>query len=226
MATDAIVAIQDMGAAGLTSSSVEMSDKGGVGDRIRSRSGAGARRRDDAVRNHAVRKPGTHADGAQARARGHGAGIFEKWELDFAVIGRVTDTNRLVLKSGGDVVCDIPVPPLVAEAPEYERPWERTPPSPGPVGGRRAEGDRCGANGRAGRPGRIARSLFAPLGVGTVRPHGHGRHGAAARRRRGGGPRTRHRPRARHHHGLHAALLRRGSGRGRAVRPWRRHGAT
>ena len=68
-----------------------------------------------------VLKPGCE-DMAQA--------IFEKWELDFAVIGRVTDSNRLVLKSGGEVVCNIPIAPLVAEAPEYERPWERTPPSP------------------------------------------------------------------------------------------------
>ena len=42
----------------------------------------------------------------------------------------MTDTNRLILKSRGDVVCDIPVPPLVAEAPEYERAWTRTPLSP------------------------------------------------------------------------------------------------
>ena len=55
--------------------------------------------------------------------------IFEKWELDFAIIGR-NRSNRLILKSRGDVVCDIPVPPLVAEAPEYERAWTRTPLSP------------------------------------------------------------------------------------------------
>ncbi len=61
--------------------------------------------------------------------------IFEKWELDFAIIGRVTDTDRLVLKWQGKTVCDIPVPPLVAEAPEYERPWVPTePPRRSPLG--------------------------------------------------------------------------------------------
>ncbi len=56
--------------------------------------------------------------------------IFEKWELDFAVIGRVTDTGRLVLKFHGETVGDIEVAPLVANAPEYERPWEPTPKPP------------------------------------------------------------------------------------------------
>ena len=130
MATDAIVAIQDMGAAGLTSSSVEMSDKGGVGiefdlDLVPVREEAMTPYEimlsESQERMLMVLKPGRED---MARA------IFEKWELDFAVIGSVTDTNRLVLKAGGEVVCDIPVPPLVAEAPEYERPWERTPTSP------------------------------------------------------------------------------------------------
>lgn len=130
MATDAIIAIQDMGAAGLTSSSVEMSDKGGVGiefdlDQVPVREEAMTPYEimlsESQERMLMVVKPGRED---MARA------IFEKWELDFAIIGRVTDTNRLVLKSGGEVVCDIPVPPLVAEAPEYERPWVPTPPSP------------------------------------------------------------------------------------------------
>ncbi|MCK5273151.1 MAG: phosphoribosylformylglycinamidine synthase II, partial [Alphaproteobacteria bacterium] len=55
--------------------------------------------------------------------------IFEKWELDFAVIGRVTDTGRLVLKFHGETVGDIEVAPLVDNAPEYDRPWEPTPKS-------------------------------------------------------------------------------------------------
>ena len=73
MATDAIVAIQDMGAAGLTSSSVEMAAKGGLGIDARSRQGADARDRHDRLRDHAVGEPGAHADGAQARPRGAGA---------------------------------------------------------------------------------------------------------------------------------------------------------
>lgn len=130
MATDAIVAIQDMGAAGLTSSSVEMSDKGGVGiefdlDCVPVREEAMTPYEimlsESQERMLMILKPG-HEEMARR--------IFEKWELDFAIIGTVTDTNRLILKSRGDVVCDIPVLPLVAEAPEYERAWTRTPLSP------------------------------------------------------------------------------------------------
>src|SRR3546814_18935755 len=50
--------------------------------------------------------------------------IFEKWELDFAVIGRITDTGRLELCFDGATVADIPVAPLVESAPLYDRPWE------------------------------------------------------------------------------------------------------
>ena len=56
--------------------------------------------------------------------------IFVKWELDFAVIGRVTETGLLVLRIAGAVVADIPVGPLVSEAPLYERPWRRSEPEP------------------------------------------------------------------------------------------------
>src|SRR5207244_8974175 len=64
--------------------------------------------------------------GSEAAAR-H---IFEKWELDFAVIGRVTDTGRLVLRSAGEIAGEIPVGPLVTEAPVYRRPWRRPDPEP------------------------------------------------------------------------------------------------
>lgn len=53
--------------------------------------------------------------------------VFEKWELDFAIIGRLTDTRRMVLRWHGDVVASIPIPPVVTEAPVYERPWTPTP---------------------------------------------------------------------------------------------------
>ena len=56
--------------------------------------------------------------------------IFEKWELDFAVVGRVTDTGRLVLRMNGAVAADIPVGPLMREAPVYDRVWRRSEPEP------------------------------------------------------------------------------------------------
>ncbi len=128
MQTDAIVAIQDMGAAGLTSSSVEMAGKGGLGieldlDRVPVReTGMTAYEimlSESQERMLMVLRPGSEAEAQR---------IFEKWELDFALIGHVTDSGRLVLCMHGKVAADIPVGPLVTEAPLYERPWRRTPP--------------------------------------------------------------------------------------------------
>jgi phosphoribosylformylglycinamidine synthase len=61
------------------------------------------------------------APGSEAEARR----VFDKWELDFAVIGHVTETGRLILKKDGALAADIPIGPLVTEAPLYERPWTR-----------------------------------------------------------------------------------------------------
>jgi phosphoribosylformylglycinamidine synthase subunit PurL len=131
MATDAIQSIQDMGAAGLTSSSVEIADKGGVGvemdmDMVPQReTGMTAYEimlSESQERMLMVLKPGKEA---MAKA------IFDKWDLDAEVIGFTTDTGRLVLKQSGKVVCDIPVSPLSNDAPNYDRPWN--PPKPAPA---------------------------------------------------------------------------------------------
>ena len=133
MATDVIVAIQDMGAAGLTSSSVEMASKGGVGielvmDDVPQRETGMTPYEmmlsESQERMLMVLKPGRE---------GEAEAIFRKWELDFAVIGRVTDTGRMVLTWHGEAVCDIPLGPLADEAPAYDRPWTRTEP-PAPLG--------------------------------------------------------------------------------------------
>jgi phosphoribosylformylglycinamidine synthase subunit PurL len=131
MASDAIVAIQDMGAAGLTSSSVEMASKGGVGIRLnmdavpQRETGMTAYEMmlsESQERMLMVLKPGRE-DFAEA--------IFKKWELDFAVIGEVTDTGRMVLVHHGETVADIPLGPLADDAPLYDRPWiKATPPAP------------------------------------------------------------------------------------------------
>ena len=122
MASDAIVAIQDMGAAGLTSSSVEMASKGGVGihlnmdDVPQRETGMTAYEMmlsESQERMLMVLKPGREA---------FAEGIFRKWELDFAVIGHVTDTGRMVLEHKGEIVCDIPLAPLADDAPLYDRP--------------------------------------------------------------------------------------------------------
>ena len=123
MAADAVLSIQDMGAAGLTSSSVEMASKGGLGMEIDL----------DLV---PVRETGMTAyeimlsesqermlmviDPEQAETA---RAIFDKWDLDFMPIGKVTDTERLILFKDGELACDIPLAPLVDDAPEYDRPY-------------------------------------------------------------------------------------------------------
>jgi phosphoribosylformylglycinamidine synthase II len=132
METDAIVAIQDMGAAGMTSSSIEMAAKGKLGieidlDQVPQREdGMSAYEimlSESQERMVIILKPGREGDAAA---------IFKKWELDFAVIGRLTDSGRLVLTRHGKVEADLPVLPLVDEAPRYDRPTEPTP-APKPV---------------------------------------------------------------------------------------------
>jgi phosphoribosylformylglycinamidine synthase subunit PurL len=122
MESDAIVAIQDMGAAGLTSSSVEMATNGKAGiilnmDMVPCREEGMTPYEmmlsESQERMLMVLKPGRE-DFAKA--------IFDKWELDFAVIGEVTDTGHMVLTWKGEVVCDIPLGPLAEDAPLYDRP--------------------------------------------------------------------------------------------------------
>ncbi|ONG47570.1 phosphoribosylformylglycinamidine synthase II [Pseudoroseomonas deserti] len=130
MATDAIVAIQDMGAAGLTSSSVEMAGKGGVGielnmEKVPQReTGMTAYEMmlsESQERMLMVLKPGEEHV-AEA--------IFTKWELDFAVIGHLTDTGHIVIRHNGEIEADIPLAPLESEAPLYHRPTTETPKQP------------------------------------------------------------------------------------------------
>ncbi len=128
MATDSIIAIQDMGAAGLTSSTSEMADKGGVGielelDRVPQREvGMSAYEMmlsESQERMLVILKPGREQE-AEA--------IFKKWGLDFAVIGKTTDTGRMIVKHKGLVEADLPVDKLANSAPMYERPWVPTTP--------------------------------------------------------------------------------------------------
>ena len=121
MAADAVLSIQDMGAAGLTSSSVEMASKGGLGMEIdldlvpvreEAMSAYEIMLSESQERMLMVIKP-EQAETARA--------IFEKWDLDFMPIGKVTDTQRLVLLKDSEIACDIPLAPLVDDAPEYDR---------------------------------------------------------------------------------------------------------
>jgi len=127
MATDAIVAIQDMGAAGLTSSSFEMASKGGLGveldlDHVPQRE-EGMTAYEMMLSESQERMLMVLKPGREDLARR----IFAKWELDFAVIGRLTDTGHMVIKHQGQVVADLPIDPLAQASPEYDRPWTPTP---------------------------------------------------------------------------------------------------
>ena len=124
MNTDAVLSIQDMGAAGLTSSSVEMASKGSLGmfldlDLVPTReeqmTSYEIMLSESQERMLMILKPGSEN---KAKL------IFDKWDLDFAVIGKVTDTGRLILNKNGFEACNIPINPLVEDAPEYDRPYE------------------------------------------------------------------------------------------------------
>jgi len=127
MATDAIQSIQDMGAAGLTSSSVEMAGKGGLGieldlDKVPQRE-TGMTPYEIMLSESQERMLMILKPGKEELARS----IFEKWELDFAVIGHLTDTGRFVIRMHGRTWCDLELAPLFDAAPLYTRPTEPTP---------------------------------------------------------------------------------------------------
>jgi phosphoribosylformylglycinamidine synthase len=130
MATDAIVAIQDMGAAGLTSSSTEMAGKGGLGielqlDRVPMRE-PGMTAYEIMLSESQERMLMILRPGAEDIANR----IFAKYELDCVTIGTLTDTGRLVLRMGDSVEADMPIAPVSAAAPEYDRPWTPAPRRP------------------------------------------------------------------------------------------------
>jgi phosphoribosylformylglycinamidine synthase subunit PurL len=130
MASGAVIAIQDMGAAGLTSSAAEMGAKGDLGidldlDHVPCReTGMTAYEMmlsESQERMLMVLRPEKEP---QAEA------IFRKWGLDFAVIGKTTDTRRFVIRRGGEVKADLPIKELGDQAPLYDRPWTETPRAP------------------------------------------------------------------------------------------------
>jgi phosphoribosylformylglycinamidine synthase len=126
MGTDAIVAIQDMGAAGLTSSSVEMAGKGGVGieldlDQVPARE-TGMTAYEFMLSESQERMLMVLRPDREQLARD----IFRKWDLDFSIIGRITDTGHITVRHRGAVEADIPLAPLNDQAPLYTRPTTDT----------------------------------------------------------------------------------------------------
>jgi phosphoribosylformylglycinamidine synthase II len=127
MATGAVISIQDMGAAGLTCSAVEMGDKGNLGVRLRLED-VPVRETDMTAyemmlsesqeRMLMVLKPELEAE---AKA------VFEKWDLDFAIVGETIAEDRFIIEHKGVVKADLPLKALSGTAPEYDRPYVETP---------------------------------------------------------------------------------------------------
>ena len=123
MQTDAIISIQDMGAAGMTCCSLEMASKGDLGIELDLEKVP--------VREEKMTAYEIMLSESQERMlmvlkpeRAHIAeAIFKKWELDFATVGKLTDTGRIVLKMHGEIVGDMPVAPISSESPVYQRPY-------------------------------------------------------------------------------------------------------
>jgi phosphoribosylformylglycinamidine synthase len=122
MAGDLIIGIQDMGAAGLTSSSCEMAGRAGTGVEIDvalvPTREAGMTPYEIMLSESQERMLLVAKPGCEAKVRA----ICEKWGLDVAVIGRVTDTGRVVVRRGPSIVADLPIDLLTDDAPKYDRP--------------------------------------------------------------------------------------------------------
>jgi phosphoribosylformylglycinamidine synthase len=123
--TDCLVGIQDMGAAGLTSSSIEMASRAGSGleldiDQIP--------RRETGMTPYELMLSESQERMLLVARKGREQEVFaicDKWDIAHALVGRVTDTGHIVIKSEGQVVADLPIPPLTDEAPVYDRPRKR-----------------------------------------------------------------------------------------------------
>ena len=123
MKKDSIISIQDMGAAGLTSSSVEMAHKGNLGivldlDKIPCRE-ENMSPYEMMLSESQERMLIILEDGKEAEAKK----IFNKWDLDFAVIGKTISTQNLSLKFRNEIVAQIPIDALSSKAPVYDRKW-------------------------------------------------------------------------------------------------------
>ncbi len=127
MGTGAVISIQDMGAAGLTCSAVEMGDKGGLGVQLNL----------DAVPQREAQMTAYEMMLSESQERmlmvldpakeAEAKAIFDKWDLDFAIVGETLAEDRFLVLHGNEVKADLPLSKLSSTAPEYDRPWVETP---------------------------------------------------------------------------------------------------
>jgi phosphoribosylformylglycinamidine synthase subunit PurL len=127
MASGAVISIQDMGAAGLTCSAVEMGDKGGLGIKLQlddvPQRETGMTAYEMMLSESQERMLMVLMPEREAEARA----IFVKWDLDFAIVGETIAEDRFLILHGNEVKADIPLSKLSSSAPEYDRPWVPTP---------------------------------------------------------------------------------------------------
>ncbi|MFT3687603.1 phosphoribosylformylglycinamidine synthase subunit PurL [Paenirhodobacter sp.] len=189
MQTDAVISIQDMGAAGLTCSAVEMGDKGGLGiklvlDQVPQREAAMTAYEMMLSESQERMLMVLHPE-KQDEARA----IFEKWDLDFAVVGETIAEDRFLILHRGEVKADLPLSKLSSSAPEYDRPWVETPAAQ-PLAGLPAIAPMAALRALIGSPNYAAKNwVFEQydtqvmgdtvrrpgLGAGVVRVHGTGK---------------------------------------------------
>ncbi|WP_106752913.1 phosphoribosylformylglycinamidine synthase subunit PurL [Pannonibacter carbonis] len=130
MASGAVIAIQDMGAAGLTCSAVEMGAKGDLGIELDLDKVPVREERMTAYEMMLSESQERMLMVLRPEKEEEAKAIFVKWGLDFAVVGKTTDTLRFIIKHQGEVVADLPIKELGDEAPEYDRPWVESPKRP------------------------------------------------------------------------------------------------
>ena len=155
--TDCLVGIQDMGAAGLTSSSVEMASRAGSGLEL---DVDAVPRRETGMTPYEVMLSESQERMLLVAKKGREKEVFDicdKWDLAHAIVGRVTDTGKLVVKSGGDTVAELPIAPLTDDAPAYDRPRRRP-----------AWQDEVQKLGEVPQPGNLVAALKAVLASPTV----------------------------------------------------------
>jgi phosphoribosylformylglycinamidine synthase subunit PurL len=127
MATGAVISIQDMGAAGLTCSAVEMGDKGGLGVRLNLEDVPQREENMTAYEMMLSESQERMLMVLRPELESEARDVFEKWDLDFAIVGETIAEDRFLVMHNNTVKADLPLATLSGSAPEYDRPWVETP---------------------------------------------------------------------------------------------------
>ncbi len=127
MATGAVISIQDMGAAGLTCSAVEMGDKGDLGVRLNLEDVPAREENMTAYEMMLSESQERMLMVLRPELEAVAKAVFDKWDLDFAIVGETIAEDRFIIMHNGELKADLPLKALSGNAPEYDRPWVETP---------------------------------------------------------------------------------------------------